>query len=125
MTDNPSQVKAGRLLQIEALLLSHPEGMTQAEIARRLKVHRSTVLRNLSSISAPIYTEGHRCFIDRESYLVNVRFTLHETLAIHLATRMNRQKPHAAAALRTLGLAGQTDDLVMALREKKNYRYFG
>jgi len=27
MTDNPSQVKAGRLLQIEALLLSHPEGM--------------------------------------------------------------------------------------------------
>jgi len=54
--------------------------------------------------------EGHRYFIDREAYLVNVRFTLHETLAIHLATRllatrMNRQKPHAAAALRKLGLA--------------------
>jgi len=35
--------KAERLLQIEALLLEFPEGLSQAEIARRLKVHRSTI----------------------------------------------------------------------------------
>jgi hypothetical protein len=48
--------------------------------------------------------------IDREAYLINVRFNLHEALAIHLAarllaTRMERQNPHAAAAVRKLGIA--------------------
>ena len=37
--------KTARLLQIEALLLAHPEGLTQAEIARRLGVNRSTIHR--------------------------------------------------------------------------------
>lgn len=110
MSDNPSQVKAERLIQIETLLFAHPEGMTQAEIAKRLNVNRSTILRNLQNIQAPIYQDGQRYFIDRESYLVNVRFSLHEALAVHLAarllaTRMDRQNPHAASALRKLGLS--------------------
>ncbi|MBU0703192.1 MAG: helix-turn-helix domain-containing protein, partial [Chloroflexi bacterium] len=42
--------KAERLLQIEALLLAHPEGLTQAEIARRLKVNRSTIYRYLPDL---------------------------------------------------------------------------
>jgi predicted DNA-binding transcriptional regulator YafY len=105
--------KADRLLQIEALLLAHPEGLTQAEIARRLDVNRSTVNRYFRDMpnQFPYYeSEDGRLFIDRQSYLVNVRFGLHEALAVHLAsrllaTRMDRQNPHAASALRKLGLA--------------------
>ncbi len=102
--------KAARLLQIEALLLDHPEGLTQSEIARRMGVNRSTIYRNLADIQAPIYEEDRRYFIDRKAYLVNVRFNLHEALSIHLASRMlaaglDRQNPYAASALRKLGIA--------------------
>jgi CRISPR-associated endonuclease/helicase Cas3 len=105
--------KADRLLQIEALLLVHPEGLTQAEIARRVDVNRSTVNRYFRDMpnQFPYYeSEDGRLFIDRQSYLVNIRLGLHEAMAVHLAsrllaTRMDRQNPHAASALRKLGLA--------------------
>jgi len=105
-----AETKSNRLLQIEALLLAHPEGLTQAQIANRLGVHRSTVLRNLADIQAPIFESNGRYFIDREAYLVNLRLTLHEAFSMHLAgrlmaTRIDRENPHAAAALRKLGLA--------------------
>jgi predicted DNA-binding transcriptional regulator YafY len=104
--------KAARLSQIESLLLDHPEGLTQAQVARRLGVHRSTILRNLADLTAPVYEEEGRYFIDRESYLVNLRLTLNEALSIHLgarlmATRMDRENPHAASALRKLGIGMQ------------------
>ena len=43
--------KADRLMQIESLLVTHPEGLTQAEIARRLGVHRSTIYRYLPDLT--------------------------------------------------------------------------
>jgi len=108
---NRSENKTSRILQIEALLLGHPEGLFQAEIARRLGVNRSTINRYLPDLPAHIYIEEDGSWkIDRAAYLVNVRFNLHEALAVHLAarllaTRMDRQNPHAAAALRKLGVA--------------------
>ncbi len=36
-----------RLRQMERLLRQHPEGLKQSEIARRLGLHRSTVMRDL------------------------------------------------------------------------------
>ncbi|MHC1781285.1 MAG: helix-turn-helix transcriptional regulator [Anaerolineaceae bacterium] len=102
--------KAARFSQIEALLMTHPEGLTQSQLARRLNVHRSTIMRNLADMAAPIYEEHGRLYINREAYLVNVRLTIHEAFAIHLAgrlmaTRMDRANPHAASAFRKLGLA--------------------
>ena len=104
--------KAERLLQIEALLLAHPEGLTQAEIARRLGVHRSTIHRYLPALDrfAVYDTDDGRLAIDRDQYLTQVRFTLHEAMALHLAARMmvartDRHNPHAASALRKLGVA--------------------
>ncbi len=103
--------KADRLIQIENLLLAHPEGLTQAELARRMGVERSTILRNLPDLPGHIYQEEDgRLKIDRRADLINVRLNLHEALAVHLAsrllaTRMDRQNRHAAAALRKLGLA--------------------
>ena len=45
--------KSVRLLQIEALLLDHPEGMTQAELARRLGVNRSQAKAWLTPCGRP------------------------------------------------------------------------
>jgi len=106
-----SENKATRLLQLEALLLGHPEGLAQAEIARRLGVNRSTVNRYIPDLPANVYIdEDGRWKVDRSVYLVNVRLNLHEALAVHLAARllaacMDRQNPHAATALRKLGIA--------------------
>lgn len=105
--------KANRILKIEAMLLDHPEGMTQAEIARRLGVHRSTINRYLPDLPGHIYIDdldGNKWKIDREAYLVRVRLNLHEALAVHIAsrlmsTRMDRHNPHAAAAMRKLAVA--------------------
>jgi CRISPR-associated endonuclease/helicase Cas3 len=107
--------KAERLLQIESLLLAYPQGLSRAEIARRIGVHRSTVFRYLPDLGRfCIYeTDDGRLAIDRDHYLMNVRLTLHEAMAVHLAarlmaTRSDKQNPHAAAALRKLGLALET-----------------
>lgn len=103
--------KASRLIQIENLLLAHPEGLTQADIARKLQVDRSTINRDLVDLPKHIYIEDDgRLRIDRSADLINVRLNLHEALAVHvaarlLATRVDRQNRHAAAALRKLGLA--------------------
>jgi len=107
---NRAENKSSRLSQIEALLIDHPDGMTQAEIASRLGVHRSTILRNLADMGAPIYEDHGRIFIDREAYLINLRLNLHEALSIHLAGRfmatcMDRRNPHVASMLRKLGIS--------------------
>jgi len=106
-----AQNKASRLIQIENLLLAFPAGLTQAEIARRLRVNRSTINRYLADLPRHIYMEDDgRLKIDRSADLINVRLNLHEGLAVHLAsrllaTRMDRHNPHAASALRKLGTA--------------------
>ncbi|MCP4545349.1 MAG: WYL domain-containing protein [bacterium] len=104
--------KAGRLLQIEALLLAYPEGLTQSEIARRLQVNRSTINRYLPDLDKfSIHETGDgKLAIDRDHYLANVRLTMHEAMAVHLAarlmaTRTDKHNPHAASALRKLGLS--------------------
>lgn len=105
--------KSERLLQIEALLLAHPEGLSQSELARRLGVNRSTINRDLPELTSrfAVYeTDDGQLCIDRDHYLADVRFTLHEALALHLAARLmatgtDKQNPHAAAALRKLGIA--------------------
>ena len=102
--------KAERLQAIEALLIDHPEGLTQTEIAARLGTHRTTIFRNLPDLQAPIYEEGGRLHLDRKGYLLNLRLSLNEALAVHLAARLlavnlDRQNAHAATALRKISQA--------------------
>jgi CRISPR-associated endonuclease/helicase Cas3 len=105
--------KAERLLQVETLLLDHPRGLKQAEIARRLGVNRSTIHRYLPELTDrfAVYEEDDgRLVIDRDHYLTRVRLTLHEALALHLAarlmaTRTDKHNPHGGTALRKLSLA--------------------
>lgn len=105
--------KIDALTELEQLLLSHPEGITKAEIAKRLGVHRSTAADYIDDLSMrlPLFEPTpDRYTIDREAYTVRVQLTLHESLALHLAarllaTRTDKHNPHAAAALRKLGSA--------------------
>ena len=107
--------KAARINQIERLLWSHPEGLTRTEIARRVGVNRSVITKYLDQDDLPpsIY-EDHlddkRLKINRDADLTRASFNLHEVMAIHLATRLlatrtDKQNPHAASALRKLGIA--------------------
>ena len=104
--------KAARLLHIQEMLLATPDGLTQAEIARKLGVNRSTVSRYLPDLDEfCVYEQDDgRLAIDRDNYLSQVQLTLHEAMALHLAarlmaTRTDKHNPHAASALRKLGLA--------------------
>ena len=117
---NRAEEKAQRLLQIEKLLWAHPEGLTRAEIARRTGVNRSTITKYLNKDQLPpgIYDDdldGNKLKMDRNADLTKTSFSLHEVLAIHLATRLlatrtDKQNHHAATALRKLGNALQRLD---------------
>lgn len=117
---NRGEEKAQRLLQIEKLLWAHPEGLTRAEIARRIGVNRSTITKYLDTGQLPpgIYDDdldGNKLKMDRNADLTKASFSLHEVMAIHLATRLlatrtDKQNPHAASALRKLGVALQRLD---------------
>lgn len=105
--------KAERLLEIETLLLSHPDGLRQADIARRLGVNRSTVHRYLPELTSQFQVyeaPDGRLAIDREQYLARVRVNVHEAAAIFLAARLldrqsDERNPHAASALEKLSIA--------------------
>lgn len=107
--------KSERLVQLEQILLAHPHGLRKAEIARKLGVHRSTVGRYIIDLSKliPIWEEDNLIGINRDDYLNNIRLTIHEAMAMHLATRLmatrtDKHNPYAASALRKLGQALET-----------------
>lgn len=106
--------KFENLHKLIELLLDHPEGLTKAEIGRRLGVHRSTAaeyLDSLEGLNAPVFeVSPGRFAIDRDHYQVEVSVDMHEALALHLAfrlltTRTDKHYPHAASALRKVGRA--------------------
>lgn len=108
--------KLERYEQLKELLLAHPDGLTKAEIGRRLGVHRSVAGDYIDEFSLPYgslpiieITPGHYT-IDRDLYEVEISLNQHESLALHLAarlltTRTDKHNPYAASALRKLGQA--------------------
>lgn len=102
--------KSERLLQIVELLHDHPEGFSRAEIAKRMGVHRSTIGRDLGSMEnsfALVEDDEGRISIDRKSFLSELRLSMFELEALHIATKlfqkvMNFPFPHAASAMRKL-----------------------
>lgn len=101
-----------KLVFIEQILLAHPFGLTKAEIARKVGIHRSTAGRCVDDLSRsiPIYEDGRRIFIDKTKYLNRVKLTLNEVFYLYLSARLlsltfNRYSPHAYSAMNKLAEA--------------------
>lgn len=108
--------KANRIGQVERLLLTSRAPLSQAEIARRCEVHRSTISRMIQDMvedGIPIrVTEDDRLFIERTAYISRIHLRLHEALAVFLACRLlarysDKPNSHTVEALAKLGLALQ------------------
>ena len=123
--------KSERLMQLEQLLLAHGQGLRRSDIARRLGVHRSTASRYITELGSilPVTEDDNGLIgINRDGYLSHIRLTIHESLALYLASRLmadriDRFNPHAASALRKLGQSLQTfapmiADHIVAAAEK-------
>ncbi len=121
---NRAEEKAQRLLQIEKLLWAHPEGLTRAEIARRLGVNRSTITKYLDTNQLPpgIYEDdldGNKLKMDRNADLTKASFNLHEVMAIHLATRLLATRTDKQNPPRGLGAAQAGNRLTAAGQERQ------
>ncbi len=116
--------KAERLLQLEALLLSRPEGIRRTQVASLLGVDRSTAGRYVTELTShiPIVEEDDaRLWVDRSRYLPPVRLTATEIESVRLAFRLFSRKirlpfPHAAASLRKLAIATERASPGLAVR---------
>ena len=111
---NRAFAKSGRISQIERLLLASRAHLSQAEIARRCDVHRSTIGRLLQDMienEIPVRIDDQGLiYIERTAYISTIRLKLHEAAAIFLAGRLLARysdKPNAytVEALEKLGMA--------------------
>lgn len=101
--------KSERLMQLELLLLSHPEGMRRAEIARRLGVHRSTVGRYVDELKekVDIWEDEYVVGVNSDESMDMMKLSVYESLAFHLsaellANHMEYHNPHMSSGLRKL-----------------------
>lgn len=110
---NRAFAKSERIGQVERLLLSSRTPFTQAEIARRCQVHRSTVSRLVDSMitsGIPVrYDDEGRLSIERTAYISTLHLRLHEAVALFLAGRLlarysDKPNVHTVEALEKLGI---------------------
>lgn len=108
--------KSNRIGQVERLLLTSRIPLSQAEIARRCEVHRSTIGRLVQDMvddGIPVrLTEDGLVYIERSAYLSRIHLKLHEATAVFLACRLlarysDKPNQHTVAALEKLGAALQ------------------
>jgi predicted DNA-binding transcriptional regulator YafY len=102
-------MKGDRIMQLELLLLSHPEGMRRAEIARRLGVHRSTVGRYVDELKKhlDIIEDQFLIKISPKDNMDMMKLSIYESLAFNLSAEMlashgDFQNPHLASGLRKI-----------------------
>jgi proteasome accessory factor B len=102
--------RTARLRQLEELLLLSPQGLSAAELAKKLQVTRRTVYRDvdfLSSQGVPVWQQDGQFGLDRSSYLATVRLSYQEAISLALAglllaRTLNERNPHVSGALRRL-----------------------
>ena len=105
--------RAERLKAIETFLYRSSGGRRATDIAARFGVHRSTVYRDLRSLSeagSPVWEDDGRFGVLKDKYLTAVRVNLHEALALYLAARLlsahsDEHNPHVVSALEKLASA--------------------
>lgn len=96
-------------MQLELLLLSHPEGMRRAEIARRLGVHRSTVGRYVDELKKHLnlIEDKYIIKISPKDNMDFMKLSIYESLAFNLSAEMlasheELQNTHLASGLRKI-----------------------
>lgn len=104
--------RSNRIGQVQRLLLTSRVPLSQAEIARRCEVHRSTINRMIQSLideGIPVReTEDKLLYLDRSGYIGTIRLSLHEALATFLACRLlarysDKPNAHTVTTLEKLG----------------------
>lgn len=81
-----------RLKKAMRILASHPEGLTRAELARKLGVNRSTITRYLENCPIPVMVRGKLIKIAPTAELMELKLTIHEAMSLHLACRLLAQR---------------------------------
>jgi predicted DNA-binding transcriptional regulator YafY len=102
--------RTARLRQLEELLLLSPDGLSAADLAKRLEVNRRTIYRDLDFLSfqgLPLWQQEGRFGLIRTHYLATIRLSYHEAMALLLAglqliRTLDRRNPHVISALRRL-----------------------
>lgn len=111
---NRAFAKSERIGQVERLLLTSRTPLTQAEIARRCEVHRSTIGRLVQGMienDIPVRVDDQgRLYVERTAYISTLRLKLHEAVAVFLAARLlarysDKPNVHTVEALDKLGIA--------------------
>lgn len=106
--------KAERLRRLEELLLNAPPGgYSTSMLATLLGTDRTLAWRDISELEThmiPICSEGNRYWIERRSYLSNVRLSSGESLMLYLAIRHQARRltyppPAMASSMEKLALA--------------------
>ena len=116
-----------RLRQLEALLLSAPQGLSAIDLAARLGIDRRTVYRDLDFLSTqdiPLWQDDGHFGINHTRYLATLRFSFHEALALVLAglllsRTIDERNVHVVTALRKLA-AVMPDSLTAHLQRASN-----
>ncbi len=113
---NRAFTKAERINQVERLLLASRAHLSQAEIARRCGVNRSTIGRLMQPMvdnGIPLREDEQGLwYIERTAYISTIKLKLDEALALYLAGRLlarynDKPNPHTVEALSKLGVALQ------------------
>lgn len=109
--------KSNRIGQVERLLLASRVPLSQAEIARRCEVHRSTIGRLVQDMvddGIPVrLTDEGLVYVERTAYISRLHLKLHEATAVFLACRMlarysDKPNSHTVEALEKLGVSLQS-----------------
>src|SRR5579859_318455 len=108
--------KAQRINEIQRLLIKHQEGISQATLAEMLDVNRSTIFHDFEELEknygVPIYEVEHGKYSLLPEYqLVNLQFTLAESVVLYLAARRTARQSTRAFAPVVTGLDKLSDTL--------------
>lgn len=106
--------RSERYVQVERLLLASSAPLSQAEIARRCEISRSTISRMVQSMidsGIPLRTDDcGRLYVEKTAYVSTIKLRLHEAMAVFLAGRLlarysDKPNAHTVEALDKLGIA--------------------
>ena len=81
--------KRERIIQAMNILRDHPEGLTRAQLARRIGVDRSAITKWLKQDDLPhVYEDGGKLCILQGSNLARVDLYPNEITMLHIAGRL-------------------------------------